>query len=40
MSSAEHTKLADDYPKRKSAWQMAFLTGRVYRQKLIYVDLS
>lgn len=40
VSSAAHTKLADDHPKRKSAWQMAFLTGCVYRQKFIYVDLS
>lgn len=33
MSSAAHTKLADDHLKRKSAWQITFLTGCVYRQK-------
>jgi len=40
MSSAAHTELAADCPKRKSAQQMAFLTGCVSRQNPIYADLS
>lgn len=40
MSAAAHTELAADHPKRKSVQQMAFLIGPVFRQKLIYIDLS